>query len=189
MKKFERIVVRDLTGRSELVGASMGESDRPLFEAAAQQKGVSSAIRFDWSGVRVATGSYLKAAYIPILSKHRPALILTSDLEGAVIEDMQIVLESTGSTILVARRIPRTKKYEISVLGILDSAYEDTLAAAKKRPYVTASELFAERKSKVGKTGWMNRLSRLYEMGLLSKEKVGKEYRYSFPKMEEAVNG
>jgi hypothetical protein len=189
MMKFQHIVVHNLTGRNELVGASMGDSDRPLFEAAAQTGAAGSVIRFDWSGIMPATGSYLKAAYIPIFQRRRPALLLSSDMDETVAEDMQIVLENMGLSILVARRIPRRKQYDISVLGALDSTYWDTLAVIKERPYVTAGGLFAEEKSNIGKTAWMNRLSRLYEMGLLSKEKAGKEYRYSFPKLEVNSNG
>jgi hypothetical protein len=186
---LKHIAVRSLTGRSELVGASMGESDRPLFEAAARTGVEGSVVCFDWSGIIPATGSYLKAAYIPIFKKRLPAVILSSELEETVIDDLQIVLENQGLPILVARRLPRRRQYEISVLGVLDSAYRDTLAIVKERPQVTAGELFVEDKNNIGKTAWMNRLSRLYEMGLLSRVKTGKEYRYSYPKLEGPLNG
>jgi len=167
----------------------MGETDRPLFQEATLSKANISIIRFDWSGITLATGSYLRAAYSPLFQKRGPAVILSSDMATSVAEDFEIVLENQGLFALLAKPDPRRRHYEISVLGNLDPVYLETLAIIRDRPNVTAGELFSEDTTNIGKTAWMNRLSRLYEMGLLCKEKTGKEFRYSYPQTEALANG
>jgi predicted transcriptional regulator len=162
----------------------MGQNDQPLFDRVLRSGLGYTLIRFDWSGITVATGSYLKAAYLPIFQKRSAPLLISSDLADTVAEDLLIVLENQGLQMLVAKRVKR-KQYDISVTGELDAAYRETLDVVRAKRSVTAGALFDEDKKNIGKTAWMNRLSRLYEMGLLTREKIGKEYRYSFPSIKE----
>jgi hypothetical protein len=134
---------------------------------------------FDWSGIEIATGSYLKAAYLPIFRVPHCVPILTAGVSRDIREELELALETETRPIFL---LERGRKTDLSLIGHLDEAYKSTLEALAKKRYASASELHIGslgRSPQIGKTAWINRLNRMFEMGLIHRNKVGKGYRYS----------
>jgi hypothetical protein len=68
--------------------------------------------------------------------------------------------------------------HNVESLGILDPAYVETLHAVQKAKTTSAMNLYegARTRPKIGKTGWINRLSNLHRLRLIRKQRIGREY-------------
>lgn len=175
------ISVAQAVGKTRLVGSAMGRADHPLF-VSALHRDQSGILCFDWSGVDLATGSYLKAAYLPLFRASNGLPILTSGLNSETHEELEFALQSETRPLLILDSKKRGKTLSVSFLGILDDAYERTLLALNRHESASAAELYKENFGhvpQIGKTAWINRLNRLFEMGLITRTKAGKGYRYS----------
>jgi hypothetical protein len=182
MAKEVRIVsVAQVVGKTRLVGSAMGRADHPLFVSELHRY-ESGILCFNWSGVDLATGSYLKAAYLPVFQSTNGLPILTSGLNSETHEELEFALQSETRPLLILDSKKRGKAFSVSFLGILDEAYERTLLALNRHESASAAELYQEsfgQSPQIGKTAWINRLNRLFEMGLITRTKAGKGYRYS----------
>ena len=158
----------------------MGLEHRSHFLRAADTS-PGEALCFDWSEIELATASYLRFAYVPVFRFAAPTPVITTGINKAVEDDLQLALEVERWPILVVRGTNLKRRLE--PLGPLDDAYLQTLKALGQYKSVSSSALFAEVGHKlqagtIGKTAWINRLNRLFEMGLITRIKIGKEYQY-----------
>ena len=107
---------------------------------------------------------------------------MTAGLNSETREELELALQSENRPLLFLSSSKSGKSGSLVLLGSIDDAYERTLVALKRKGIATAAELHQEslrELPQIGKTAWINRLNRLYEMGLISREKAGKGYRYS----------
>jgi hypothetical protein len=176
----EIVSVARLVRRSHLAGAALGREHQMLFTRAVNNKH-AAILCFDWSGIEVATASYLRQAYVPVFTFAGASPVITSGLNQSIQDDLEFALQAEGRPILVIS--PKDKRGAPEFIGPLDEAYVQALLALERRGEATATSLFEEYKnrseSSIGKTAWINRLNRLFEMGLVSRTKPGKEYRYA----------
>jgi len=159
----------------------MGRNHYALFAAEILGKREESAC-FDWSGIELATGSYLKAAYLPIFRSPHGIPIFTTGINRETRDEIELALQTETRPIFFLETKSKTKLPGLSFLGHLDDAYQRTLSALTRHDDASASELYSESigiSPQIGKTAWINRLTRMYEMGLIHRTKVGKGYRYS----------
>lgn len=173
---YKTIFVKRLLDKTRLAGAEMGAEHNSLFTAAINSRG-NNRICFDWSGIEVATGSYLRRAYVPIFSLVQNEPIFTSGLNKVVAEDLELALEAESRAILIVES-PTKGTPTLRTFGPLDTAYQQALTALRKKGESSAADLHDQADLKIGRTAWINRLTRLFEMGLISRTKAGKEFRY-----------
>lgn len=175
------VSVSELVQKTRLVGSAMGRADNLTFASKLQQV-EPGILCFDWSQIELATGSYFKAAYLPLFRAPHGVPIVTAGLNGETREELELALQSENRPLLFLAPNKSGKSRSLSLLGSMDDAYERTLVALKRNGVATATELHQEslrELPQIGKTAWINRLNRLYEMGLIVREKAGKGYRYS----------
>jgi hypothetical protein len=180
-KEIRLLSVAKLVKKTRLVGSAMGRNDYGLFasEMSGRHKEV---LCFDWSQVELATGSYLKAAYLPIFRAPNGVPIFTSGLNGETRDELELALQTEARPIFLLEPKKKGKQETLAFLGDLDDAYRRTLAALSQHERASASDLYFKSLGEVpqiGKTAWINRLNRLYEMGLIDRSKAGKGYQYS----------
>jgi hypothetical protein len=159
----------------------LGRSHYALFSSEVVGESEAS-VCFDWSEIEIATGSYLKAAYLPIFRVPHGVPILTSGVSREIREELELALETETRPIFLVEKVGGGRRTELSLIGHLDEAYRRTLGALIERGHASASELHTEsfgKSPQIGKTAWINRLNRMYEMGLIRRNKLGKGYRYS----------
>jgi len=182
MSRYMQIVARELVGRTQLAGASMGEADLPVFKHALAQATSDGVILISWAGVISATASYLRSGFVPSILQAKNVVVCV-DLPSLVREDLEIALEAAKVAVLCAEKQKSEKSLRLSVIGELDSSYRETLSLVQAHGPVTATELSSS-DTGIGKTAWMTRLGRLYDMKLILRSKTGKEYKYFNPDLK-----
>jgi hypothetical protein len=185
-----RIRVREITGLDTLAGKSGGQRDFPKFMAAIEEMPEGSTVVLDWLGVEIATSSYFGSTFIPVLRMAMAGdlnrYFIVGGLNRTCLDELKLVLESQGLVTLLGELDKNGRIRSVQVLGEIDPAYAETLAAVQEAKGASASELH-DRKSRphsvrIGRTGWINRLSNLHRLRLVRKRKMGREFVF------EAVN-
>src|ERR1035437_10861936 len=169
VNKHEVVSVKRLVKRSHLAGAALGREHQMLFTRAVNNKR-AEILCFDWSGIEVATASYIRQAYIPVFAFAGASPVITAGLNQSIHDDLEFALEAEGRPILILQSPDKRGAPEF--LGPLDDAYMQALHALGRRAEASATALFEDFKNRseysIGKTAWINRLNRLFEMGLVS---------------------
>ena len=182
MTTMIRIDAQKLTGLDTLVGKTGGLRDFPKFMSAVAEAPDGSTIILDWSAVELATSSYFGSAVIPIIR-----MTVVGDLDRYFIfaglnqtssDELKLVIEHTGLVVFLGDLDRNGKPRNLRVLGKLESPYAETLTAIQSAESASASGLHRQQHrtgTRIGKTGWVNRLSHLHRLRLLKKHKVGRE--------------
>jgi hypothetical protein len=182
MTTMIRIDAKKVTGLDTLVGKTGGIRDFPKFMSAAAEAPDGSTVMFDWSGVDLATASYFGSAVLPIIR-----MTMMGDLDRyfvfvglnqTALDELKLVLEFNGLVVLLGDVDRSGNVRNLRVLGKLESPYAETLKVVQEVESASASVLHKQQHrtgTRIGKTGWVNRLSHLYSLRLLKKHKVGRE--------------
>jgi hypothetical protein len=98
-------------------------------------------------------------------------------LNKVCLEELKLVLELQGLVALVGEWKGGGIQ-NVEVLGSLDPAYVETLDAVQQVDAASATDLHKKHqgRTRIGKTGWINRLSNLHRLRLVRKQRVGREY-------------
>ena len=177
-----RIDVQKLTGLDTLVGKTGGLRDFPKFMSAVAEVPDGSTVILDWSAVDLATSSYFASAVIPII---RMTLVgdldryfIFAGLSQTSLDELKLVVEHTGVVVFLGDLDRNGSPRNLRVLGKLESPYAETLAAIQAVESASASALHKQQHrsgTRIGKTGWVNRLSHLHRLRLIKKHKIGRE--------------
>jgi len=142
-----------------------------------------STIILDWSAVDLATSSYFGSAVIPII---RMTVVGDLDryfvfvgLNQTSLEELKLIIEYTGLVVFLGDLDRNGSPRNLRVLGKLESPYAETLTAIQTAESASASVLHKQQHrsgTRIGKTGWVNRLSHLHRLRLIKKHKVGREF-------------
>jgi hypothetical protein len=178
------INVRKITGSDTLAGKTGGLRDFPKFATAVDQTPEGSTVVLDWSGVEIATASYFGSTLVPMLRMAMAGdldrYFVVAGLNRTCLDELKLVLEVQGLATLLGQVGKGGKAQGLQVLGKLDPAYAETLAAVQDAKSVSASNLYDGHSrvggQRIGKTGWINRLSKLHHLRLVKKQKVGREF-------------
>lgn len=176
-----RIKMREVTGQDILAGKSDGLRDFPKLVGAIEQTPADETVVLDWTGVEIATASYFGATVVPLLRMAMAAepdrYFIITGLNVTCLDELKLVLELQGLVAIVGEwKGGRVRN--VNVLGKLDAAYAETLDAVQQMEFASATELHEKHKGRIriGKTGWINRLSNLHHLRLIRKQRVGREY-------------
>jgi hypothetical protein len=182
MKNDVRINVRQITGLDTLIGKIGGTRDFPIFMEAVSATPEGSTVIFDWSAIEIATASYFGSTVLPLLRMSTTGgmdrYFLHVGLNQNCLDELKLVVEFQNLVVLVGDAGRGDSIRNVRVLGKLERVYSETLAAIKASQTASATTLHKERQGKsanIGKTGWANRLSYLFRLRLVKKQRVGRE--------------
>ena len=176
-----RIRIRDVVAHDILAGKSNGLRDYPQLMSAVEETTDEETVVLDWSGVEIATASYFGATFVPLLRMAMAGQLdryfVVTGLNKTCLDELKLVLELQG-LVTLAGEWKEGGVCNAEILGLLDPAYVETFEAVQRVEAASATELFKKHASRnrIGKTGWINRLSNLHRLRLLRKQRVGREY-------------
>lgn len=186
------IDVGKLSNSEMLIGRGQGQRDLPRFIEAAFAVAGAETILWDWSGIQIATASYFAAAFVPVMK-----MLISGDMEKYFVlaglnencrDELQFVLETEGLAIFLTEELKSGHIRSARPIGKLESPYAETLDRVIHHPGVSAKALLTAsaraRKGSIGQTAWINRLTALHNLRLITRKKVGKEYTYTVPYLE-----
>jgi hypothetical protein len=138
----------------------------------------------DFSGVEVATSSFLREAAIGFRDYARLFLIniypVAANLAPAVLEELEFFLRARNDVFWVCDLHANESVSAARVIGDLDPVQRATFDTVRDLKVITAPELAARFPDQsIGPTAWNNRLSGLAAKGLLVERKVGKTKSFS----------
>jgi hypothetical protein len=135
----------------------------------------------DFSGIRVATSSFVREAVIVFRSRAREELphlypVLTN-LSADVEEELLIVLNQMGEAFWCFNIDKKGGIRKRRLLGQLDPKLRETLDLIDEGRGFDAATLWKSTNSteSIGVTAWNNRLASLSKQGLVFESKVGKQ--------------
>lgn len=182
-----RYSVSDLAqGLGVLGGATAGRRDLEIMLGAlAAEPETPRLVLFDFSGVEVATASWIREAMLGLRDRLRgrrsnwyPAVCnLSEDLK----EEFLILLRQRGDALLAMAPVDDSRVSMPSYLGVLDEKQRMTFRLVNERRETDAGELmrdFGESEGTRHQTAWNNRLSGLSEKGLVAELSRGRAKRY-----------
>jgi hypothetical protein len=187
-------VLQGLHGDLSAVGANVGSRHRSTL-AEQLGSGAGEILVFDFSGVRSATASYLKATALWFLkagrhhvdgapeprSEIQPINVFTivANLNDEIREELGEVLASQRLACAEALEYDETTVRRAHIHGPLDETLVATLMSLAKLEAATAPALAeANPDVKINVTGWNNRLSELTRLRLAKRKKDGRFWVY-----------
>lgn len=194
-------------------GATLGQEHIRRLRERLQNKGEKIAeqiVVVDFSGIKSATASYLKATIVWLIHCGRlsvsngfnhsqasgphdvvpfPIYPLAGGLTSEVRGELDDVLPAYRLPCLEMLRRSEEKILRAVLHGPLDEALADTLRVLTKSGAATASSLQDRYKDRgISTTGWNNRLADLYALRLAVRKKIGRQWLYE-PVAAEVKNG
>lgn len=168
------------TGRTELAGASDGaawyQDARSLFDAVHH-----GAFVLDFTGIRIATVSWLREAVIALLryaATMKPDLVVVaSNLSDLVREELQVALDATGTVMIEAATSSTEELVNPTLLGHLDQALSETLTVVAGEQSFDAP-FVCKALPHVGASAANNRLASLEAKNILRSHRTGRSRVY-----------
>jgi len=171
-----------------------GANGRRLFEEL-WQKAIeapdSDTILIDFSGVSVATSSFLREGILVFrdrIRRERPDLYpIPVNLSADVREELNGLLNQVGEAMWISSTKQGKGVDGRALLGRIDGKLREALNLVEARGATDASSLWhrLSRSEEVGITAWNNRLAALSRQGLIREERVGKKKTYRPLRMTE----
>ncbi|MDO7837104.1 hypothetical protein Q4610_18835 [Sphingobium sp. HBC34] len=174
--------------RVTLAGTAMGR--QMLAQLIAETKPVPQpAIAYlDFSGVDIATGSFLREAVLGFRDFSRNAIgtlyPVVANANATIQEELTVYLKDRNDAIWACALSDAGDASDPHILGELDAAQINTLKLIAQHCPISAPELAKLRPEEgIGTTAWNNRLATLAAKGMLMETKSGKTKMFS-PVME-----
>ncbi len=177
--------ILDLTGGQAVLSGAI--SGRQLLSAliAATPIATTPALAFlDFTGVEVATSSFLRESVIGFRDFARQALPnvypVAANLPVAVVEELDFFVRARNDALLACDLDTKGKVLVAYLIGELEPAQRATFDAVCEVGAISAPELATRFASlNIGPTAWNNRLSTLANKGLLIERRQGKTKSFS----------
>lgn len=177
-------------GQTVLSGAGSGRKLLTALIAATPAADGPTIIFLDFTGVEVATSSFLREAVIGFRDYAVISLTdlypVSANLAPTVIEELEFFLRARNDVQWVCDIDQNDRVNRPRLIGELDPVQRATLDMVHKGGTVTAPDLATRFPNEsIGPTAWNNRLSALAAKRLVIERKVGKTKSFS-PLMENA---
>jgi DNA-binding LacI/PurR family transcriptional regulator len=172
-----------------LAGAIPGKNLLARMIAEIQRRAEPTPLFLDFTGVEVATNSFLRESLLGIRDYCRSANTnlypVIANANDTVVEELRTLLEDHAEAMIICQLDEQGNAANSRVVGVLEEKQEITLEAVKalKRAGAQALREKFKRTEKIGITGWNNRLSSLVRKGLLMEMKKGR-IKYYQPVLE-----
>jgi uncharacterized protein (DUF58 family) len=180
-----RVSVQQLSGSDVCAGAVSGrELLVKLIGLAAREPPALEMIEIDFTGIEVATGSYLREsvlAFRDVLRRRKSKYYLVvSHLDEIVEEELVELLMLRSDALLVIGSRDSGSEVRIQPVGHLEPKQRWVFDLANQRGAIDATQLqkeFGEAEG-VKQTAWNNRLANLANTGLLIEHSQGRNKLY-----------
>lgn len=188
------ICLNSMTGQEVLAGASKGKSVLGEMIVRLPQADQPQVVVLDFSGIGVATGSFLREAVVAFRdycrSRHPNLYPVIANANAEVLEELTLVLKDTGQALVACSWKDGDGVRDARVVGVLDEKQRVALDAVTQTGSAEASQLQKKysRKEKISVTGWNNRLAALSSKGILMEFRHGRSKVYR-PVVEGMVHG
>jgi len=177
------INIRKLGEAATLAGADKG---RGLFAKLILTVGAEplfpSPLFLDFSGVEVATASYLRESVFEfrraIRSRKSNYYPVIADANASVLEEVAVVAGAIGETVMTCCLSENGECSDTKLVGELDPKQLLTYKLVERLGETDAAELKRDRDDEIGQTAWNNRLTSLANMGLIMEISQGRTKRY-----------
>ena len=173
-----------MDGRPVFSGALAGRRLLSALIAATPSTDAPTPLFLDFSGVEVATASFLRESVIAFRDYARQSLPniypAVANLNAAVAEELDFFVRSRGDVVWSCELDLQGTVIAARLIGQLDPAQRVTFNAVLESGAISAPELatrFAD--AGIGPTAWNNRLSALANKGLLVERRQGKSKLFS----------
>ena len=178
-----RVSVRELGGAAVLAGKNSGlQVFMKLLQATEEEPVRAEPLFLDFSGVDVATGSFLRESVLRFRDHVRGRRsnfypVVANDNE-AVREELRDLLRSGGSALMVCTLAGDNTATNTMLIGELEPKQRMTLDLVLQHGETDAGELKRTHDDKVLVTAWNNRLAALASLGLVVEITEGRSKRY-----------
>jgi len=171
-------------GQTVLSGAIPGRTLLSALIAATPSVTVPTPAFLDFTGIEVATASFLREAVIGFRDfarqSHGNIYPVVANLADSIAEELDFFVRSRGDVLWSCEIGTGENVTSARLIGELDPAQRSTFEAAIELGAITAPELAARfEDQQIGPTAWNNRLSALTSKGLLVERKQGKTKSFS----------
>jgi len=191
-----RIDMRALGGSEILAGDTNGMAALGrLVAQVTSEPAKAEPVFLDFSGVEVATASYLRAsalAFRDMVRGRRSTLYpVVANINDAVRDEFALLMYERGDVLMVCTLDPDGTVIKSGLIGELDPKQRLTFELVHERGETDASELmraYGDREHLRHTTAWNNRLAALVGRGLLMEITQGRAKRYR-PIFGEIGNG
>lgn len=192
MSELINLKLSDYSSGGVLAGAVPGRSALGQMIAALASEKTVSVVMVDFSGINVATASFLREAILGFRSHirtHRPGMsAVLTNLEPVVRDELQEVL-ATKKEISASCRVDVDGTIsDVQMIGCVEGKLADTLNLILKLGKSSAAQLQSYDNGNVTITAWNNRLAALSAMGIFRETKEGRT-KYYEPILEGLYNG
>lgn len=174
-----KIDIRALMGEKQVLSGSADGRRLLAGLVTATPVDAPHAVFLDFSGIEVATVSFLRegvVAYRDFVRASRQGICpVIANASPAVVEELEFFLEARSDAMWSCRLDGRGEVADHRILGQLDPVQKKTFDLVMRLGNASAPELAAGSPSEnIGTTAWNNRLSALVAKGLLVEERRGK---------------
>lgn len=162
-------------------------SGQRAFVAALEQfpeLGEAAIVLLDFSGVELATSSYLSEVLVPLRDhlrlRRQPGYTVAANLNERVREEIEEMLRRSGDAFLTCTTDGAGTISDVQLCGRLDAKLQETLKLVSRKRETTAAQLHEETRSvdAVGATAWNNRLASLASKSLVVEISQGRTKKY-----------
>ena len=173
-----------MDGQTVLSGAVTGRRLLSALIAATPSAAAPTCSFLDFSGIEVATASFLRESVIAFRDYARQSLPniypAVANLNPVVAEELDFYVRSRGDALWGGDLDSEGKVIAARLIGDLDPAQRATFNAVLEFGQISAPELATRFKDeRIGTTAWNNRLSALASRGLLVEQRLGKSKSFS----------
>jgi hypothetical protein len=173
-----------MNGQTILSGAILGRKLLSALVAATPSSAAPMPAFLDFTGIEVATASFLREAVIGFRDYARRSLgnvyPAVANLAPAVAEELDFFVRAHSDALWSCELDSRDTVISARLIGELDPVQRSTFEMAVELRTISAPELAARFADlRIGPTAWNNRLSALATKGLLVERKQGKTKSFS----------
>lgn len=141
-------------------------------------------VLLDFSGVDLATSSYLSEVLVPLRDhlrlRRQPGYTVAANMNEKVREEVEELLRRSGDAFLTCVTDASGQIADVQLCGKLDDKLQDTLKLVSRKRETTAAQLHEESRAvdTVGATAWNNRLASLAAKSLVVEILQGRTKKY-----------
>lgn len=143
-----------------------------------------SLVLLDFTGVDLATSSYLSEVLVPLREhlRHRrqPGYTVAANMNEKVSEEVEELLRRSGDAFLACATDASGHITDVQLCGKLDEKLQETLKLVSRKRETTAAQLHEESRAvdTIGATAWNNRLASLAAKSLVVEILQGRTKKY-----------
>lgn len=182
------IRLQDVSGGGVLAGANAGAKALAKLVTLIPPSGeVAAPLMLDFTGVQLATASYLREAILPFKAFARTARTswypVIANASAETLEELEIVCSARADPILTCSMCGSGSVENVRLCGSLDPKQRDAYQFVIENGSATAKALMETRATAaemgISPTAWNNRLTSLVDKGLVAESFEGRQKVYT----------